>query len=151
MRFELDDLARPAVRALIDEHLGDMRATSPPESIHALDHDQLRAEHVTFWTAWDEDGLLGCGALKQLDAEHGEIKTMRTAPAARGRGVGAAVLGFLLAEARRRGYRRVSLETGSQDFFAPARRLYARHGFVVCEPFADYVADPNSVFMTLHL
>jgi putative acetyltransferase len=147
----LDDLARPAVRALIDEHLGDMRATSPPESIHALDHDQLRAEHVTFWTAWDEDGLLGCGALKQLDAEHGEIKTMRTAPAARGRGVGAAVLGFLLAEARRRGYRRVSLETGSQDFFAPARRLYARHGFVVCEPFADYVADPNSVFMTLHL
>lgn len=151
MRFELDDLARPAVRALIDEHLGDMRATSPPESIHALDHDQLRAEHVTFWTAWDEDGLLGCGALKQLDAEHGEIKTMRTAPAARRRGVGAAVLGFLLAEARRRGYRRVSLETGSQDFFAPARRLYARHGFVVCEPFADYVADPNSVFMTLHL
>jgi putative acetyltransferase len=147
----LDDLARPAVRALIDEHLGDMRATSPPESIHALDHDQLRAEHVTFWTAWDEDGLLGCGALKQLDAEHGEIKTMRTAPAARGRGVGAAVLGFLLAEARRRGYRRVSLETGSQDFFAPARRLYARHGFVVCEPFADYVADPNSVFMTLNL
>jgi putative acetyltransferase len=147
----LDDLARPAVRALIDEHLGDMRATSPPESIHALDHDQLRAEHVTFWTAWDEDGLLGCGALKQLDAEHGEIKTMRTAPAARRRGVGAAVLGFLLAEARRRGYRRVSLETGSQDFFAPARRLYARHGFVVCEPFADYVADPNSVFMTLHL
>jgi putative acetyltransferase len=147
----LDDLARPAVRALIDEHLGDMRATSPPESIHALDHDQLRAEHVTFWTAWDEDGLLGCGALKQLDAEHGEIKTMRTAPAARGRGVGAAVLGFLLAEARRRGYRRVSLETGSQDFFGPARRLYARHGFVVCEPFADYVADPNSVFMTLHL
>jgi putative acetyltransferase len=147
----LDDLARPAVRALIDEHLGDMRATSPPESIHALDHDQLRAEHVTFWTAWDEDGLLGCGALKQLDAEHGEIKTMRTAPAARRRGVGAAVLGFLLAEARRRGYRRVSLETGSQDFFAPARRLYARHGFVVCEPFADYVADPNSVFMTLNL
>jgi putative acetyltransferase len=151
MRFELDDLSRPAVRALIDEHLADMHATSPPESIHALDHADLRGEHVTFWTLWDGARLLGCGALKELDPRHGEIKTMRTARDARSRGVGAAVLQHLLAEARRRGYARVSLETGSQDFFAPARRLYARHGFDECPPFADYVLDPNSVFMTLEL
>jgi putative acetyltransferase len=151
MRFEVDDLSRPVVRALIDEHLGDMHATSPPESIHALDHDQLQAEHVTFFTVWDGDRLLGCGALKQLSADHGEIKTMRTTRESRRRGVGAAVLAHLLTEARRRGYRRVSLETGSQDFFAPARRLYVRHGFIECPPFADYRPDPNSVFMTLAL
>jgi putative acetyltransferase len=151
MRFEVDDLSRPAVRALVDEHLDDMHATSPPESVHALDHAQLRAEHVTFFTLWDGERLLGCGALKELSAEHGEIKTMRTVQAARGAGVGSAVLAHLLAEARRRGYARVSLETGTQDFFAPARRLYARHGFVECPPFGDYVLDPNSVFMTLSL
>ena len=151
MRFEADDLSRPSVRALIDEHLSDMHATSPPESIHALSHDDLLADHVTFWTAWDGDVLLGCGALKELDGAHGEIKTMRTARDARGQGVGAAVLAFLLDEARRRGYRRVSLETGSQDFFAPARRLYARHGFAECPPFGAYALDPHSVFMTLAL
>jgi len=151
MRIEADDLSRPAVRALIDEHLGDMHATSPPESIHALTHDDLQADHVSLWTVWDGERLLGCGALKELGDHEGEIKTMRTARDARGQGVGSAVLAYLLSEARRRGYRRVSLETGTQDYFAAAHRLYARHGFVECPPFADYVLDPNSTFMTLAL
>ena len=151
MKIEPDDLSRPSVRALIDEHLGDMHATSPPESIHALDHAQLLAEHVSFFTAWDGEQLLGCGALKELAADAGEIKTMRTSRGARGQGVGAAVLGYLLDEARRRGYRRVSLETGTQEYFAAAHRLYARHGFVECAPFGDYVLDPNSLFMTIEL
>jgi putative acetyltransferase len=147
-RIEADDLSRPEVRRLIAEHLSDMRATSPPESIHALDLDALREPAVTFWTLWDDGSLLGCGALKELTPDHGEIKTMRTVSEARGRGIAAQLLGFLLDEARRRGYRRLSLETGTQDFFAPARRLYARHGFVECSPFANYVLDPNSAFMT---
>ncbi len=146
-----DDLSREAVRALIDEHLADMHDTSPPESIHALSHEQLRADHVTFFTAWEGEQLLGCGALKDLGNGEGEIKTMRTARTARGQGVGAAVLGFLLDEARRRGYRRVSLETGTQDYFAAAHRLYERHGFVDCEPFGDYVLDPHSRYLTLAL
>lgn len=152
MRISLDSPVRDDVGALLDEHLADMYATSPPESVHALDHSALLAPGITFWTARDDDGaLLGCGALKELTAEHAEIKSMRTAASARGRGVAWAVLGVLLEEARARGFGRVSLETGPQEFFAPARRLYARRGFTECGPFGDYVLDPFSVFMTLEL
>ena len=114
MRIELDDLRRPAIHALLDEHLAQMRATSPPESVHALDLDRLRAPSITFWSIWDGDTLLGCGALKQLDPQHGEIKSMRTPQQQRRRGAGRAMLEHLVAEARRRGYHRLSLETGSQ-------------------------------------
>ncbi|NUU30192.1 GNAT family N-acetyltransferase [Arthrobacter sp. C9C5] len=157
-----DSPARPDVRRLLDEHLADMFATSPAESVHALDPDALAGPEITFLTARDGavpgggavlDGgaLLGCGALKDLGAGEGEIKSMRTAQHARGRGIAALLLTRILDEARNRGYDRVCLETGSQDFFAPARRLYARHGFVLCPPFADYLPDPNSVFMARSL
>lgn len=151
LRVELDDLTRQEVQRLIDEHLADMHATSPAESVHALDQTGLRAADVSFWTVWESTRLLGCGALKQLSRSEGEIKAMRTRREARGRGVGTLMLAFLLDESRRRGYHTVSLETGTQDFFAPARRLYARRGFVVCPPFGDYAPDPNSVFMKLPL
>ena len=155
MQISPDSPADDDVRRLLDEHLTDMFATSPAESVRALHHTALRAPAGTFWTARDDGGtLLVCGALKELDdadATHGEIKSMRTAGPARGRGVASALLDVVLAEAERRGYGRVSLETGTQDYFAPARRLYARHGFAQCGPFGSYVLDPHSVFMTLEL
>lgn len=138
----------PQVARLLDEHLRGMAQLSPPESIHALDHDALRAPEVSFWSVWDGDELLGCGALKQLDARHGEIKSMRTASAHRGRGVASHLLQHILDEAVRRGYRRLSLETGAMAGFAPAHRLYARFGFAACAPFADYREDPHSLFMS---
>jgi putative acetyltransferase len=151
------DLADERVIRLLDDHLTDMFATSPAESVHALDVSALAAPGVTFWTIGDAGGageadeVLGCVALKELDAGHGELKSMRTDAAARGRGLGARLLEHVLAESRRRGYRRVSLETGSQEFFAPARALYAKYGFEETGPFGDYALDPNSVFMTLEL
>ena len=146
-----DDLSDAAVQALLAEHLEDMYATSPPESVHALDLDALRAPDIAFFSAWDGATLLGCGALRDLGDGHLEIKSMRSARDQRRRGIGAALLAHLLDEAVRRGAARVSLETGVEPYFEPARRLYQRHGFVECEPFGDYVADPNSVFMTLQL
>ncbi|MGF1631377.1 MAG: GNAT family N-acetyltransferase [Kiloniellaceae bacterium] len=151
MLIRVDDLSGPEIATLLKAHLQLMRETSPPESVHALDLEALRAPEVTFWTVWDGPALLGCGALKALDPDHGEIKSMHTAQAARGRGVARTMLTHVLGEARRRGYRRLSLETGSMEAFAPARALYAGAGFQVCPPFADYVLDPNSVFMTLEL
>jgi putative acetyltransferase len=151
MRIELDDPAAPDVSALLEEHLRDMHAQSPPESVHALDVGALKIPSITFWTVRDGDLLLGCGALKELDARHGEVKSMRTPHSLRRRGAGRAVLAHILDEARRRGYTRLSLETGSMDAFAPARRLYESAGFVYCGPFGDYREDPNSVFMTLVL
>lgn len=151
MKIERDDLTRPQVHALLEEHLSDMYAWSPPESVHALDLAKLRLPEITFWTAWDGDTLLASGALKELTPTHGEIKSMRTPRALRRRGAGRAMLVHLLDEARRRGYERLSLETGSQDGFEPARRLYASFGFTVCGPFGDYRLDPYSVFMTLPL
>lgn len=151
MHIRLDDLRGSEIAALLEAHLDLMRATSPPESTHALDLDGLRRPEITFWTVWDGDQLLGCGALKELDPTHGEIKSMHTAAAARGRGVARQMLAHIVAEARARGYRRLSLETGSMAAFAPARGLYAGFGFTFCEPFADYRLDPNSVFMTLEL
>jgi putative acetyltransferase len=136
---------------LLAEHLRDMYATSPPESVHALDLDALRQPAIHFWTLWDGTQLAGCGALKALDAQHAEIKSMRTAAAYRQRGVASRLLQHLLNEAQRCGYQRVSLETGSMAYFEPARQLYSKFGFTECGPFADYVLDPHSVFMTLAL
>ncbi len=151
MRIELDDVSRPEVHAVLAEHLSDMYATSPAESVHALDVTALTDPAVTVWTLWDDGVVLGCAALKQLTARHAEVKSMRTTAAARGRGVATKLLVHVLDEGRRRGYERLSLETGTQDFFAPARRLYARHGFVACPPFGEYVTDPHSAFFTLAL
>lgn len=151
MVIRRDDLRGPEIEAFLEEHLADMYAVSPPESVHALDLDGLRRPEITFWTAWDADLLVGCGALKELDPGHGELKSMRTAAAQRGGGVASAMMVHIIEEAERRGYRRLSLETGAEDFFAPARALYAKFGFVAAEPFADYWADPNSYFMTKEL
>jgi len=144
----LDD---PRVVALLQLHLARARAETAPGSAHALDLSRLRAPDMTFWSAWHGDELVGVGALKRLSAEHGEVKSMHTAEAARGRGVGSALVRHLMAWARERGMRRLSLETGSWAYFLPARALYARHGFVECGPFGDYREDPNSVFMTVGL
>lgn len=151
MEIRVDNLEGAAIRALIGEHLASMYANSPPDSVHALDLDKLRGPDLTFWSAWDGELLLGCGALKELDARHGEIKSMRTPDALRRRGAGRALLAYIVAVARQRGYERLSLETGSMDVFIPARRLYESFGFIYCGPFADYKDDPYSSFMTLRL
>jgi putative acetyltransferase len=143
-----DDLRGPEIAALLGEHLDDMRAASPAESCHVLDLDGLRKPEITFWSVWDGALLMGCGALKELDATHGEIKSMRTAAAYRGRGVASAMLRHIIEEAAARGYGRLSLETGSDEYFAPARALYQKFGFEVTGPFGDYWANPNSCFMT---
>lgn len=143
-----DDLTGGEVAELLADHLREMHQHSPPESVHALDLDALRKPEITFWTIWSGEDLVGCGALKQLDAEHGEIKSMRTAYEFRGKGFGKLMLRHILDEAQKRGYKRLSLETGSMAAFDPARRLYESHGFTYCGPFADYVLDPNSSFMT---
>jgi len=151
MRIEIDDLTRPAIHALLNEHLQHMHALSPPESVHALDLSKLRSPDITFWSAWEGDELIGCGALKELDPTHGELKSMRTPQAARRRGAGRAILGHALGVARARGYTRLSLETGTVEAFVPAQRLYASAGFEPCGPFAAYREDPYSLFMTLRL
>ena len=151
MEFRLDDLRGSEIRALLRQHLDSAREHSPPQSVHALDVDGLRQPGVTFWSAWQQDELLGCCALKELDAGHAEIKSMRTATAFQRRGVGAKLLQHLLEESTARGYRRLSLETGSMDAFAPARNLYSRFGFAPCPPFGDYREDPYSVFMSREL
>jgi len=155
LRIERDHPSRRDVARLLAEHLTDMHATSPAESMHALDHAELADPAITFWSVRDETTLLGCGALRELAAAAGagagEIKSMRTAVAARNRGVASWLLAHLVDQARQRGYGRLFLETGTQPFFEPARRLYQRHGFAECPPFGDYRLDPNSVFMTLIL
>jgi putative acetyltransferase len=148
MEIRLDDLSGAAILALLEEHLRSMYELSPPESVHALDIDALRQPDVTFWTAWEGRGLLGCGALRELSPRHGEVKSMRTVNAHRERGVARAILAHIIGEAQKRGYERLSLETGSMPAFEPARRLYASAGFVDCPPFGDYIEDPNSAFMT---
>ncbi|MFF0487889.1 GNAT family N-acetyltransferase [Nocardia sp. NPDC004068] len=151
MRIVVEDVTAADLIELLTRHLAEMRAHSPEESAHALDPAGLREPGVTVWSLRDGDTLAGCGALREIDPEHGEIKAMRTAARFRGRGVGATMLGHLVATARERGYRRLSLETGAGEFFSPARRLYERHGFRPCAPFAEYVPDPHSVFLTLAL
>ncbi|WP_332826818.1 GNAT family N-acetyltransferase [Ramlibacter sp.] len=151
MRIQIDDLTGAQVHALLEEHLANMYELSPPESVHSLDLSRLRSPDITFWTVWDGALLLGCGALRQLTPTHGEVKSMRTPKALRGKGAGRAVLQHIVDEARSRGYRRLSLETGSQPGFEPARTLYRSFGFTPCGPFGDYREDPNSYFMTLAL
>ncbi|MEX1033707.1 MAG: GNAT family N-acetyltransferase [Cellvibrionaceae bacterium] len=151
MKITLDDLSGPEIAAFLGEHLKDMRAVSPPESKHALDLEGLKKPEITFWTVWVEDKLVGCGALKALDAAHAEIKSMRTSSLYRGRGIASDLLEYMLGEAKQRGYRCLSLETGSMPFFEPARKLYEKFGFTYCEPFGDYKEDPHSVFMTTRL
>lgn len=151
MEIRVDDLRGMEIARLLEQHLQDMRATSPPESVHALDLEGLRIPEITFWTVWDENRLAGCGAIKELGPDHGEIKSMRTAPEFRHRGVASLMLSHIIEEARKRNYNRLSLETGSMDFFEPARRLYRKFGFVPCGPFSGYTEDPNSVFMTMQL
>lgn len=150
MQIKIDDLLGADVARLLQAHLDEMHLHSPPESVHALDLDALRRPEITFWAVRNGDGeLMGCGALKHLDATHGEIKSMRTTPSHQRKGVAARLMRHLLETARYRGYRRLSLETGSMAFFEPARALYKRFGFELCGPFADYIEDPNSMFMTL--
>jgi len=148
MDIQIDDLSGPEIAAFLEEHIQDMRSVSPPESKHALDLAGLRKPEITFWTLWHEGKIAGCCALRQLDRHHGEIKSMRTARSLRRQGLAARLLEHLIREASVRGYRRLSLETGAMEFFAPARRLYRKFGFEVCGPFATYKDDPNSVFFT---
>lgn len=151
MDIRIDDLRGPEIALLLEEHLRSLRALSPPESVHALNLGKLRQPEITFWTVWEGADLLGCGALKELDARHGELKSMRTAAPHLRKGVASALLRHILEEAKRRSYLRLSLETGAPAAFVPARNLYARFGFQVCGPFTGYVEDPNSVFMTMCL
>ncbi|MDQ1610685.1 MAG: putative acetyltransferase [Pyrinomonadaceae bacterium] len=148
MQIKIDDLKGSEIHELLREHLRNMALHSPPESIHALDIEALRKPEITFWTVWEIGELLGCGALKELDSRHAEIKSMRTSSRHLRKGVAKTLLQHILEEAKRRGYSRLSLETGSAAAFDPARQLYANFGFTYCEPFADYVEDPYSVFMT---
>lgn len=146
-----DDLTGQQIANLLQEHLDDMHATTPPESIHALDLEALRSPGITFWSAWEGAALLGCGALKELDTNSGEIKSMRTARAYRRKGVASKILEHIIKEANQRAYQRLYLETGSFPAFIPARALYLRHGFEYHPPFGNYVEDPNSVFMVKRL
>lgn len=149
MEIKIDDLTGPEVAELVGEHLQGMLLNSPPESIHALNLEGLRKPEITFWSAWEGKELVGCGALKELDGQHGEIKSMRTSASHLRKGVAKRMLQHIIEEAKRRSYRQLSLETGSMDAFEPARRLYASFGFQYCQPFSDYIEDPNSVFMTI--
>lgn len=146
-----DDLSHPAVQALVAFHISGMLEQSPPESSHALDAQKLRDPTVTFWSAWEGEQLAGIGALKMLDDGHCELKSMRTATEFLRRGVASQFLVHILDVARERGFERISLETGTQPGFTACYQLYLKHGFVDCEPFADYQLDPNSRFMTLVL
>lgn len=151
LRIERDDVTRPAVLTLLEEHLRNMHELSPPEHVFAFDAGKLRAPDVTFWTIWDGDVLAGCGALKALSPTAGEVKSMRTPAARRGRGAGRAILAHVLNVARSRGYRDLYLETGNHPGFGPAQRLYESVGFRCCGPFADYEENGSSVFMHLRL
>lgn len=148
MVIKPDDLSGPEIAAFLEEHLREMRAVSPPGSKHALDLASLRNSKITFWTCWHDGKIAGCCALKELDGRHGEIKSMRTSSTLRRQGIAARLLEHLIREAGRRGYRRLSLETGALEFFEPARRLYRKSGFEQCGPFSTYKDDPNSVFFT---
>ena len=147
LRIVADDLSGEQAARLIEIHLADMRRWSPPESVHAMPRERLTRPDMSFFTAWQGNALAGCGALKQLAPDHGEIKSMRVAPAFLGQGVGEAILLHLIAEARRRSYARLSLETGKPTEFRAARALYAKHGFAKCPPFGHYLEDDFSLCM----
>ena len=149
--IETDDLSGPEIAAFLEDHVAQLRELSPPGSSHALDLDALRVPEVSFWRVSEGGSLVGCGALKDLGQGLAELKSMRTSPTRVRSGVASALLTHILGEAEQRGFERVSLETGSFGFFAPARALYTRFGFEYCAPFASYTEDPHSVFMTLEL
>ncbi len=151
MEISIDNLEDKGVIRLLEEHLSDMYANSPPESVHALDPEALKSPNITFWCARENGKALGCIALKQLNAKEAEIKSMRTTASSRGKGIGTALLQHLLTEAKRQGYEKLNLETGSMDFFKPAHALYKKFGFQLCGPFGDYELDANSFFMELKL
>lgn len=151
MRIEPDDLTGAEIVQLLMEHLRSLAAISPPESMHALNLDALRKPGITVWSVWEGEELMGCGALKELETRHAEIKSMRTRAAHLRKGVASKLLEHMINEAQRREYRRLSLETGSAEAFEPARRLYTKFGFNECGPFGDYILDQNSVFMTKEL
>ncbi|MCM3228783.1 GNAT family N-acetyltransferase [Bacillus altitudinis] len=151
MYIQQDELKDGQIEQLIQAHLEEMKKHSPPKSIHALPLDDLKKQDVTVWSARDGEVLLGCGAIKELSSEHGELKSMRTAAAHMRKGVAKHLLTHLLQEAKQRGYKRVSLETGAIAFFEPARKLYESFGFQYCPPFGSYQEDPNSLFMTKEL
>ncbi|GAA4183939.1 GNAT family N-acetyltransferase [Streptosporangium oxazolinicum] len=148
MKIVLDDLSGPEIAGFLEEHVQEMRSITPLESKHALDLDGLRRPEITFWSVLDGDSLVGCGAIKRLDAGHAEVKSMRTAPTRKRSGTASLLLEHIITEARLMGFTRLSLETGATEFFLPARKLYEKFGFDYCEPFADYRPDPYSVFMT---
>jgi putative acetyltransferase len=151
MEIKIDNLSGSEIAEFLEEHIREMKSVSPPESKHALDLAGLRRPEITFWTVWDDDRLIGCGAIKELDAECAEIKSMRTTTSYRGQGIASILLQHILNEAKLRGYRCISLETGSMPFFEPARNLYTKYGFEYCAPFSTYREDPNSVFLTMKL
>jgi putative acetyltransferase len=151
MQIKIDDLSGGEVISLLEEHLADMYATSPPESVHALDVESLKSPEITFFSGWLNGHLQGCLAIKKLTSEHVELKSMRTSTAARKSGVATKLLTHALNFAIEQGYQKVSLETGSQAFFQPARQLYKKFGFSDCEPFSNYKLDPNSCFMSIEL
>jgi putative acetyltransferase len=151
MRIEIDDVSRPQVLALLEEHLRNMYELSPPDQVFAFDASKLRAPGIVFWTAWQDDALLGCAALKELSATQGEVKSMRTPASLRRHGAGRALLNHILQVARERGYRELFLETGRHPAFTPAQTLYRSVGFRECGPFGTYKENGNSVFMSLDL
>ncbi|MFZ6773525.1 GNAT family N-acetyltransferase [Undibacterium sp. SXout7W] len=151
MHIHIDDLSDASIHALLSEHLDNMYALSPPESVHALDLNQLRQTDITFWSAWDGETLLGCGALKEITSQHAEVKSMRTPNKLRRRGAGRAILAHMIEVAKSRGYQRLSLETGTDEAFKAAHKLYESVGFQYCGPFGAYAEDPHSIFMTLAL
>lgn len=151
MEIRLDNLNGKEIADFLQQHIEDMKAVSPPESKHALDLRGLQAPEITFWTIYDGGEVIGCGALKEADPYHGEVKSMRVRSSARNKGIGSKLLSHIVEEARSRGYRCLKLETGSMPFFDPARRLYLKHGFSYCGPFGSYKEDPNSVFMELNI
>ena len=151
MKIQLDDLTDKKTIELIRTHLVGMAENSPPESIHALNVAGLKQDNITFYSAWEDEDIMGCGALKELTTKHGEVKSMRTVEKHLKKGVARAILLHIINEAKMRGYTKLSLETGSMEAFQPACRLYESFRFTYCEPFDKYTADPNSLFMTLDL
>ncbi len=151
MKIIQDDLTSPSIIHFLEEHVEEMKAVTPVGSKHALDLKALKQKDVSFWSVVSKGEIIGCAALKELDPRHGELKSMRTSSKHRGQGIAATLLAFIIAEAKQRGYQRLSLETGSFHFFLPARKLYEKAGFQNCSPFADYKEDPNSCFMTIEL
>ena len=151
LEIKIDDLQGQQIAIFLQEHIEEMRSVSPPESKHALDLDGLRKNEITFWSAWLDSSLVGCAAVKELSKTQVELKSMRVSASKRGKGIAEKILKHIISICEVRGYTTISLETGSMQHFIPARKLYAKHGFITCEPFSDYKEDPNSVFMSLNL